>query len=169
MIKNKHIKKREYKQLINSIGHLLEQARQKVNKSVNTILVKTYWEIGKYIVVYEQENKIKAQYGWYLINRISKDLKNNYGKGFSRSNVFNFRRFYLNYPKIQTVSGFLSWSHIVALISINNKLARSFYEKECVICRWSVRELERQINSMLFERLDFSKDKKRLKKLAEKG
>ncbi len=160
---------KKYHELINSIGSLLQQAREQAYQQVNRVLVKTYWEIGRHIVTYEQKNKQKADYGTELLDKISQDLRKKYGRGFSRSNVFNFRRFYLTYPKIQTLSGFLSWSHIIALISIEDNLGRSFYEKECISCRWSVRELERQINSMLFERLALCKDKKRLVKLLAKG
>lgn len=162
-------KRGKYLELIDSIGILLEQARQEAFQQVNRILVKTYWEIGRHIVVYEQNSKERAEYGSKLLDQIARDLKNKYGKGFSRSNVFNFRRFYLKYPKIQTVSGFLSWSHIVTLLSVENDLARSFYNKECIKNRWSVRELERQMNSMLFERLALSRDKKGVLKLAAKG
>jgi len=161
--------KGKYQELIDSIGGLLQQARNKAFQVVNRILVKTYWEIGRQIVVYEQKNKEKADYGFELLDKIAADLKKRYGKGFSRSNVFNFRRFYFAYPKIQTLSGLLSWSHIVALLGVSDDLARTFYEKECVANRWSVRELERQINSMLFERLALSRDKKGVLKLAEKG
>jgi len=121
-----------YQNLIDSIGNLLQQARRKAFQEVNSILVKTYWEIGQHIVVYEQKNKVKADYGSNLLDQIASDLKNKYGKGFSRSNVFNFRRFYWAYPKIQTLSGFFSWSHIVELVSLEDPLARSFYEKECL-------------------------------------
>lgn len=158
-----------YKKLIDSIGMLLQQARQKAFQQINSILVKTYWEIGRHIVVYEQDKNAKAAYGSKLLDQIAHDLRNRYGKGFSRSNVFNFRRFYLKYPKIQTVAGFLSWSHIVALLHVEDDLARSFYEKECIANKWSKRELERQVNSMLFERLALSKDKKGILKLATKG
>lgn len=161
--------KKDYRELIDSIGGLLQQARNKAFQAVNSILVKTYWEIGRQIVVYEQKNKEKADYGSELLDKISADLKKRYGKGFGRSNVFNFRRLYFAYPIIQTLSGLLSWSHIVALLGISDDLARTFYEKECVANRWSVRELERQINSMLFERLALSRDKKGILKLAEKG
>ena len=156
MKKKNSITQRNYQKLLASIGGLLQQARQRVFQEVNSILVKTYWEIGRHIVLYEQKSKEKADYGSELLDRISHDLKNKYGKGFSRSNIFNFRRFYLTYPKIQTLSGFFSWSHVVELISIEDDLARSFYEKECIANRWSVRELERQTNSLLFERLALS-------------
>jgi predicted nuclease of restriction endonuclease-like (RecB) superfamily len=100
---------------------------------------------------------------------LAKDLKDRYGRGFSRRNVLNMRNFYLAYKKWQTVSAIFSWSHIVELISLGNPLARSFYEKECISNKWSVRELRRQISSMLFERLALSKDKKGVLKLAAKG
>lgn len=107
----KHIAK-TYQKFLDSIGIILSEARQKTYQQINTILVKTYWEIGRHIVVYEQENNEKADYGSKLLDMIAKDLRKKYGKGFSRSNVFNFRRFYLKYPKIQAVPGFLSWTHI---------------------------------------------------------
>ena len=164
----KHIAK-TYRKFLDSIGIILSEARQKTYQQINTILVKTYWEIGRHIVVYEQENNEKADYGSKLLDMIAKDLRKKYGKGFSRSNVFNFRRFYLKYPKIQAVPGFLSWTHIVLLLSVENNLARAFYEKECIANHWSTRELEREINSMLFERIALSKDKKGVLKLASKG
>jgi len=160
---------RKYQELLDSIGEILQQARLEAFRQVNSILITTYWEIGRHIVVYEQKRQEKADYGSELLDNITADLKKRYGKGFSRSNVFNFRRLYLAYPKIQTVSGLLSWSHIVALLGVSDDLARSFYEKECVANHWSVRELERQINSMLFERLALSRDKRGVLRLAEKG
>ena len=165
----KKIKEKPYKTLLNSIDSLLKRARSHVFRQINTFLVKTYWEIGEHIVTYEQKTNEKADYGSQLLDKISYDLRKNHGKGFSRSNVFNFRRFYLAYPKIQSMPGFLSWTHIVSLISVSDVLARSFYEKECIIQKWSTRELDRQINSMLFERLALSKDKKGVLKLAQKG
>ncbi|MEW6096669.1 MAG: DUF1016 N-terminal domain-containing protein [bacterium] len=158
-----------YQNLLDSIGCLLNEARQKAYQQINTILTKTYWEIGQHIVVYEQENREKAVYGSHLLDRLSKDLKSRYGKGFSRRNVLNMRNFYLAYPKWQAVPAILSWTHIVLLLSVEDNLARFFYEKECVTNHWSTRELERQINSMLYERLALSKDKKGLLKLASKG
>lgn len=167
--KNKILTQSNYERLIDSIGILLQQARHQAFQQVNSILIKTYWEIGRHIVLYEQESKERAEYGSELLDRISRDLKERYGKGFSRSNVFNFRKFYLLYPKIQAVPGFLSWTHIAELIAVGDDLARSFYEKECVANHWSTRELERQIDSMLFERLALSKDKKGVLQLAKKG
>lgn len=161
--------KKQYKNLIDSIGILLHQARERAFQQVNSILVKTYWEIGRYIVVYEQENKERADYGSRLLDLLSRDLKDRYGKGFSRRNVLNMRTFFLEYPKWQAVPAKLSWTHIVSLLLVESRLARSFYEKECIANKWSYRELDRQINSMLFERLALSKDKKGALKLAAQG
>ena len=165
----KRVIKNNYQKLIDSIGILLQQARQKAFQQVNSILVKTYWEIGRHIVVYEQENKERAEYGSRLLDVLSRDLKNRHGKGFSRRNVLNMRNFYLAYPKWQAVPAVLSWTHIVALLSVEDDLARSFYMKECITNHWSTRQLERQTNSMLFERLALSKDKKGVLMLAAKG
>ena len=160
---------KNYKKLIDSIGALLNQARQKAFDQVNYILVQTYWEIGKHIVLYEQHSREKAEYGSRLLDKLSKDLKNRYGKGFSRRNVLNMRTFYLAYKIWQAVPAKLSWTHMVSLLSVEDDLTRSFYEKECTQNKWSTRELDRQIDSMLFERLALSKDKKSVLRLASKG
>ncbi len=134
--------------MIEQIRDLLDSARQRVAAEVNTVLLNTYWEIGKIIVEDEQANQERAEYG----------------KGFSRSNLQNMRLFYLNYQKCQTMTGKLSWSHYCELLMISDAQKRSFYEKECENARWSVRELKRQIDSSLFERLllsggEMNKDK----------
>jgi predicted nuclease of restriction endonuclease-like (RecB) superfamily len=161
--------RKSYQGLIDSIGMLLQQSRQRAFQQINSILVKTYWEIGQRIVFFEQKNQINAGYGSKLFEQIARDLKNQFGKGFSRSNIIYMRLFYLKYPNSQTLSDQLSWSHYVALLGVDDDLSRSFYEKECLSSRWSVRELERQVNSMLFERLALSRDKKGVLKLAAKG
>lgn len=166
---NKYITKNNYQKLIDSVGILLVSARQKAFQQIDNILVQTYWEIGRHILSYEKENKESADYGSYLFERIAKDLRVRYGRGFSRSNVIYMRLLSLKYPKSQTLSDRLSWSHYVELLGVSNDSSRNFYEKECIDNRWSVRELSRQINSMLFERLAFSKDKKGILKLATKG
>lgn len=135
----------------------------------NTILVETYWKIGERIVEYEQKGGEKAEYGTKLLTRLSKDLRLRHGKGFSKSNVYLMRSLYIKYPKFQTLSGKLSWSHYGELLSITDDLARSFYEKQCIKENWSVREIKRQINSALFERIALSKDKKGVLLLAKKG
>lgn len=159
---------RNYTRLI-SIGILLDEARRKTIQTVNSLLVQTYWEIGKRIVEFEQAGMDKAEYGSALLDRLATDLRAHHGKGFSKSNVYLMRLFYIKYPIFQTVSGKLSWSHYSELLGISDDLARGFYEKQCLADNWSVRELKRQCESALFERLALSKDKKGVLSLAEKG
>ncbi|GHT15979.1 hypothetical protein AGMMS4956_17220 [Bacteroidia bacterium] len=167
----------QYNILIEQIGSLLQQGRKHVASAVNNILVQTYWNIGKYIVEFEQGGAIKAEYGDELLLRLSKDLTQAYGKGFSRSNLFNIRLFYIKFSKIQTLSGQfgetlsrqLNWSHYVEILKADSNLEISFYVQQCEKENWSVRELKRQMNSLLFHRLALSKDKESVLKLAEKG
>ncbi|MDR1323115.1 MAG: PDDEXK nuclease domain-containing protein [Candidatus Margulisbacteria bacterium] len=132
---------------------LIEQTRSNVAREVNQHLVKTYWKIGRLIVDHEQNGDVRAQYGKQLLKELAKKLTKELGTGFSRSNLQNMRNFYLAYPICQTVSGKLSWSHICELLIISDKDKRSFYEQECLNSGWSVRELKRQIETSLFERL----------------
>lgn len=160
--------KQPYAHLISSIGHILEEGRRKALQSVNQILVKTYWEIGKQIVEYEQKGEEKAEYGSSLLHRLSRDLRLKYGKGFSKSNVYLMRQFYLIHKKFQT-SGKLTWSHYTTLLSLENDGERQFYERQCVAEQWSFRELRRQVNSALFQRIALSKDKQGVLSLAKRG
>ena len=161
--------KPKYEKLLKDIGHTIESARLNAIKAINTELVKANWEIGRHIIEFEQLGKERAAYGSDLLTRLSKDLTQRYGKGFGRRNILDMRRFYLAYQKWQTVSAKLSWSHYIALVSIEDDHARKFYEKQSVYENLSVRELERQIDSSLFERLALSKDKKGVLKLSAKG
>ncbi len=158
-----------YDALIKRIGFLLEQGRRQAVVAVNYALVRTYWEIGKRIVEYEQKGNERAEYGSALLTKLSRDLKLRYGTGFSKSNVYLMRLFYLKYEKFQTVSGKLSWSHYSELLSVEEDLARQFYEKQCIHESWSVRELKRQTDSSLFERLALSRDKRGILELSKKG
>ena len=160
------------KDIYSSIKELMDNARNSVAKEVNNILIQTYWEIGRIIVEDEQGNSDRAEYGKQLITDLSKRLTKEYGKGFSKSNLFNMRNFYLSFPIFQTVSGKLSWSHYCELLSISDEKKRSFYEKETVSANWSVRELKRQIKTSLFERLLLSsgdENKEKVLDLALKG
>ena len=157
---------------VNEIKNLLNQSRQNVSLQVNQELIATYWKIGEIIVRYEQNDQIRATYGEKTLLVLSKELTRELGKGFSRSNIYNMRQFYLCYPIFQTVSGKLSWSHYCELLSISDNDKRSFYEKECINAGWSVRELKRQLDSSLFERLLLSKgnaSKEQVLFLATKG
>lgn len=158
-----------FENLVNSIISLVAESKDEVLRQVNNALVSTNWHIGEYIVKYEQEGNSRANYGGGTLKNLSKRLTLTLGKGYSRSNLQNMRRFYLYYPKCQTVSGKLSWSHWCELLEIEDSLERQFYENECIAQRWSVRTLHRQINSGLFLRLAHSKDKAGILKLAEKG
>jgi len=158
-----------YEQLKTQIGELLRKGREQAGRAVNAILVQTYWQIGQHIVEYEQKGNVKAEYGSELLDRLSKDLTAEFGKGFSRSNLFQIRQFYLKFPKIQTLSVQLSWSHYVEIMKADSELEISFYAKQCEKENWSVRELKRQMKSMLFHRLALSKDKTGVLEIAQKG
>ena len=160
------------RKLIEQIEALLTAARQKVAAEVNTTLLSTYWQIGKLIVENEQQHNNRAEYGKQTLKTLSKALTQEFGKGFSVSNLQSMRRFYLTHEKQQTVSVKLSWSHYCELLIISDEQKRSFYERECENARWSVRELKRQIESSLFERLLLSSgdaNKEKVLSLALKG
>ncbi|MBN2020723.1 MAG: DUF1016 family protein [Sedimentisphaerales bacterium] len=161
-----------YRVFLEKVSGLLEQARHKTVRQINTVIVETYWRIGKLIIEEEQRGKQRANYGDEMITRLAKDLSQKYGRGFGKSNLFAMRKFYLFYPprKFQTLSGkSLSWSHLCEIITLKDNSARAFYEAETAKNNWSSRELKRQINSMLFERLALSRDKVKTKTLAVKG
>lgn len=167
---NKKIQNIEiYQRLVDSIGITIESARQRAIQAVNNELLKANWEIGKYVVEYEQHGNEKAEYGSSLLTNLSKDLKSRFGKGFSKSNIYLMRQFYLKYQIFQSVTGKLTWTHYCELLGVSDDIARGFYEKQAVNDNWSVRELKRQISSSLFERLALSQDKGGVLKLSEKG
>lgn len=159
----------DYQSLLQSIGNRYEQGRANIAAYVNTEIVHTYWQIGQYIVAFEQGGSTKAAYGKGLLENLSKDLSLTYGKGFSLSNIKRMRQFYVIYPNSATLSHQLNWSMIVELLKIDDPLERSFYEKQSIIDNWSVRELIRQKSSSLFLRLAASKDKEGILKLAHQG
>lgn len=163
------LKSHTYNQLLYNIERTLRESRVSAIKAINHELIKANWEIGKHIVEYEQNGNEKADYGSALLTNIAKDLKIIYGKGFSKSNIYLYRQFYIKYPIFQTVSGKLSWSLYAELLTVSDDLARSFYEKQAILENWSYRELKRQINSALFQRLALSKDKEGVLKLSQKG
>lgn len=170
LIMNKKIQNIEiYQKLVDSIGITIEGARQRAIQAVNNELLKANWEIGKYIVEYEQHGNEKAEYGSSLLANLSQDLKSRFGKGFSKSNIYLMRQFYLKYQIFQSVTGKLTWTHYGELLGVSDDMARGFYEKQAVIDNWSVRELKRQISSALFERLALSQDKSGVLKLSQKG
>jgi predicted nuclease of restriction endonuclease-like (RecB) superfamily len=202
---------RAYTGLISGIGELLESARHATARVVNSFMTATYWEIGRRIVEFEQGGKKRAGYGEELLKRLSSDLSNQYGKGFSRPNLQRFREFYLCFPTqricstvsskshdpfcstpssisilptmsgespgagpgpllVQIAQGFpLPWSHYVRLLSARSDEARTFYEAEALRGGWSVRQLDRQINSLFYERTALSKNKTAMLKKGAKA
>ena len=158
--------------LYGQIAELIQSARKQVATQVNTALLVTYWNVGRIIVEDEQKSEFRAEYGKKVLKELSKRLTNDFGKGFSVSNLQYMKRFYLKYQKQQTVSVKFSWSHYCELLAISDDDKRSFYEQECINAQWSFRELKRQIDSSLFERLllsDGQANKEKVMQLASKG
>lgn len=157
--------------LYSQIASILEQNRKSIAVAVNTAMVRTYYEIGRSIVENEQKGNVRAEYGKEVLKNLSARLTANYGKGFSTTNLKQMRDFYLTYQIGQTVSDqfVLSWSHYLFLMRIDNPDERKFYEIEAKNSNWSLRELKRQFDSALYERLAASKDKESVRELAKKG
>lgn len=153
------------------IKKILQQARNKVYLTANSTMVEAYWQIGKRIVEEEQNGKERAEYGKSLIKTLSKRLFQEFGKGFSETNLEQMRKFYKVYEIPQTLSEKfrLSWSHYLILMRMEKIDERKFYEIEAIENNWSLRELRRQIDSALYQRLVLSKDKEKVKFLALKG
>lgn len=157
--------------LFNKVASLLKEARQSVVQTVNKTMVYTYFEIGRMIIEEEQNGKERAEYGKQILKELSKRLNAELGKGFSQRNLEQMRQFYLTYSKAQTLSAEfnLSWSHYLKLMRIDNEDERNYYQIEAYNNNWSLRELQRQFDSALYERLVLSRDKKAVKELSEKG
>ncbi|MGJ0323497.1 PDDEXK nuclease domain-containing protein [Aliarcobacter cryaerophilus] len=153
------------------IKELLYSAKNRVYQTINTTMTETYFQIGKRIVEEEQGGETRAEYGKSLLKLLSVQLINEFGKGFSVDNLENMRRFYLAFQKSETVSRKfeLSWSHYIFLTRIENIDERNFYEIESIENSWSLRELKRQFDSGLFERLKLSSDKQKVKELSLNG
>ena len=153
------------------IKELLYSAKNRVYQTINTTMTETYFQIGKRIVEEEQGGEIRAEYGSALLKNLSSELIKEFGKGYSEQNLKNMRQFYLIYQKRQTVSSEfkLSWSHYIFLTRIENIDERNFYEIESIENSWSLRELKRQFDSGLFERLKLSSDKQKVKELSLNG
>lgn len=164
----------KYGDVHSEIVLLLDAARHNAARSVNAVMTTAYWEIGRRIIDLEQDGQDRAAYGEALIERLANDLTKRFGRGFSRQNLWQMRAFHLAWPEaaiLQTVSGEsvwmnptvksfpLPWSAYVRLLSVKNKTARRFYENEALRCGWSVRQLDRQVNSQFYERMALSRNK----------
>ena len=164
--------------LADRIVRVIEESRLALAISINETMKRTYWRIGQHIVEFEQQGNARAKYGTSLLANLSKILRAKVGRGYSRPNLNNMRKFYLMYPTFQTsdksdsicqMSDKLTWSHICELLTIDDPLERQFYEKECVAEGWTADALHRQKESGLFMRLALSKDKEGVLLLANKG
>lgn len=187
-----HVK--EYTELFRSIESLIEEGRKSAVRQVNTVLIATYWFMGQRIVHYEQKGKARAGYGEELLQKLGKDLSAKYGKGFSERNLKLMRQFYTSYPIRQSVIAGskqailpseesrnllilkeigkrfpLSWTHYTQLMRIEESEKRAFYESLCTRSHWSVRQLEREIQAMLYERTSLSKRKELVIKKANES
>ncbi|MGN1246626.1 MAG: YhcG family protein [Muribaculaceae bacterium] len=169
--------------LFGRIASLINDSRKQVAKAVNTAMVYTYYGVGQYIVEYEQQGKIRAEYGKGVLKRLSQRLTEEYGEGWSYANLRSIRQFYLTYSKkidsgqqIQNDDQWsakpvflLPWTHYQILMRVENPRARRFYEIEASKQQWSKRYLQRQVGSSLYERLALSRDKDEVMRLAVEG
>ena len=158
----------EINQVFDNIKELVINSRNKVYQTVNTEMLNLYWNIGKIIMEIQQGDE-RASYGDAVLDKLSSKLTKEFGKGFSARNLRTMRKFYLSYPIWKTVSAKLSWSHYLELIKIEEDNKRNFYLNECINSGWSVRELQRQRDSLLYERLTISADKDKMLELSTKG
>ncbi|MEH2298953.1 PDDEXK nuclease domain-containing protein [Nostoc sp.] len=167
-----------YENTLTDLIKLLESSRRAAARSVNAIMTATYWEIGRQIVELEQGGEKRAEYGAAVITKLSEDLTARFGKGFSKTNLEQMRRFYLEWQIAQTLSGQLNlstlaqefplpWSHYVRLLSVHDLKSREFYETEALRGGWSERQLKRQIESKFYERVALSQNKTALLKKGE--
>jgi len=162
------IKDDEINSIFDNIKDLVINSRNRVYSAVNTEMLSLYWNIGKAIMEIQQGDE-RASYGETVLEKISLKLTAEFGKGFSKRNLERMRKFYCLFPIATTVSSQLSWSHYLELIKIEEEPKRNFYLKEGINSRWSVRELQRQKNSLLYERLTLSTGKDRILELSQKG
>lgn len=158
--------------IIKEITELVNQTKSNLVKEINKTIVYVYWNIGRIIVSNENEFNNRLEYGQEVLRNLSKELTKYLGKGYSISNLKYMRVFYRAYPKLEELNDKLSWSHYLELMIIKDKNKRNFYEKECVSENWSVRELRRQLETSLFERLllsDGRENKKKVLDLSKEG
>lgn len=168
MQNNKNSEYNNIDKIYKEIRNKIKSAKIRIMKTVNSEMIDTYWHIGK-IMMEIQQGDARGEYGKMVAEKLSERLVNEFGKGFSVYNIRRMRSFYNCYPIRATLSHELEWSHYVELVKIENKKARQFYMQEIINSNWSVRELQRQKNSLLYERLILSKDKGKIKELSKKG
>lgn len=159
-----------------SIRDLIQQARRNLEKNINTAMAATYYEIGRRIIEKEQLGEKRAQYGKRILQDLSDYLTENLGKGFSAENLRLMRKFFIVYSPdeiskspIWKFSPNISWTHYIQLMRIANEDERRFYELEIADNGWTIKEFQRQFDTSLYERLALSRDKEKIRELAEKG
>lgn len=158
-----------YQELIQAIRQTYQNGQTRAIHAARQHMLLTYWAIGQHIVEFEQQGNEKAEYGSKILERLSKDLSHQLGRGFDRSRLIYMRLCFIKYSNPDLLSHQLTWSHYMELLKIEHDLERSFYEKQSILERWTVRELKRQKSSALFLRLAASQDKAGVLQLAEKG
>ena len=147
--------------IFEEVRKILQEARNKVYKATNNVMVEAYWNIGR-IIVEKQSGNEKAEYGTALLKNLSKEMTKEFGKGFTVANLKNMRQFYLTFPKSYALRSELSWTHYRLLMRVENENARNFYIEEAIKSNWSTRQLERQITTLFYERILSSKNKEKV-------
>ena len=155
-------------QFVADIRTIIDGARQTAVRSVDFCRVQMYWQLGQRIFEEEQQGKDRADYGTYLIDNLVKEIEPVYGSGFGRRQLYYARQFYMVYPIVSALRAQLNWMQYKLLISIQDADKREYYEHEAVNNAWTGRELERQINSQLYERLLLSNDKEAVLAVAKR-
>ncbi len=145
--------------LVSDIRELIHAARQQVVQAVNRAMVQTYWHIGRLILEDEQQGEARAAYGQQQLQRLSRELTREFGKGFDVRNLRNMRAFYQAFPNRNALRTELSWTHYRALLRVESPRAREWYMAEAADQHWSSRALERQIGTLYYERLLSSQDR----------
>lgn len=158
----------EINNIFDNIKELVISSRNKVYSAVNIEMLNLYWNIGKVIMEIQQGDE-RASYGDSVLEKLSQKLTSEFGKGFSKRNLERMRKFYIYFPIATTLSSQLSWSHYLEILKIEEEAKRNFYIKETINSKWSVRELQRQRDSLLYERLTLSANKEKVLELATKG
>lgn len=160
------------KKMIQEITNLVNEVKENLSKEINKSIIYVYWNIGRVIVSNENEHNNRLEYGKEVLKELSDELTKYLGKGYSVSNLKYMRIFYKAYPNFDKINQKLSWSHYMELMIIKDIDKRNFYEKECINSNWSVRELQRQLDTSLFERLllsDGKANKQKVLELSKKG
>jgi predicted nuclease of restriction endonuclease-like (RecB) superfamily len=159
----------DYELLINNIVESVNIAKNKIAIDLNNTMLKTFWNIGKYIIEFEQKGNVRAEYGKDLLGKLSKDLTLRVNKTFNRTNLTYIRMLYLKFPICETVSHKLSWSHYIEILKLDDELERKFYLAQTLKENWSVRKLKRQKDTALFLKVALNKSREEILELASSG